>query len=294
MKSPFASRSVWFLTGSQDLYGEETLATVARQSRAISDRLATDLPVAVHWVPVLKDSDSILRTILAANADDSCIGSSRGCTPSRRPRCGFAGWTPLGKPLLHFHTQSNETLPWSTLDMDFMNLNQAAHGDREFGFVQTRLGLPRKTVVGHVNEASTRERIAAWARVATGWDSVRHLKLARFGDNMRGVAVTDGDKVEAELHFGTSVNTYAVNDLVDVVDAVPGRAVDELIVEYLDVYDVAPELRPGHDRHEALRYGARVEAGLAQFLTEGGFGAFTTNFEDSAACANSRASPCSG
>jgi L-arabinose isomerase len=172
------------------------------------------------------------------------------------------------------------TLPWAEIDMDFMNLNQAAHGDREFGYIQTRLGVARKTVAGHVSDPSVIARVAAWQRAATGHAAVRRLKLARFGDNMRNVAVTEGDKVEAQLRFGVSVNTYGVNDLVAVVDQITDAEVDDLVSEYADLYDLTAELAVGGERHESLRYGARVEAGLRAFLTDGGFGAFTTNFED--------------
>ena len=164
--------------------------------------------------------------------------------------------------------------------MDFMNLNQAAHGDREFGYIQTRLGVPRKTVAGHVSDPVAVARVAAWQRAATGAAAVRRLKLARFGDNMRDVAVTEGDKVEAQLRFGVSVNTYGVNDLVAVVDEVNDAEVDKLIEQYADSYEIVPELAVGGSRHESLRYAARIEAGLRAFLTDGGFGAFTTNFQD--------------
>jgi L-arabinose isomerase len=190
----------------------------------------------------------------------------------------ITGLDALRKPLLHLHTQHNESLPWRSIDMDFMNLNQAAHGDREFGFIQTRLGMARKTVAGHTGDPALQTRIDSWVRAATGVAHLRSLRLARFGDNMRDVAVTEGDKVEAELRFGVSVNTYGVNDLVDAVDAASEQAVDELVAEYADSYDLVPAL--SGERHESLRYAARIEAGLRRFLTDGGFGAFTTNFED--------------
>jgi len=192
----------------------------------------------------------------------------------------ISGLDALTKPLLHLHTQANEALPWSSIDMDFMNLNQAAHGDREFGYIQTRLGVPRKTVAGHVSSPRTTQKVGVWAHAAAGRQAMRTLRLARFGDNMRNVAVTEGDKVEAELKFGVSVNTYGVNDLAEVVDAVADTAITDLVKEYQDLYDVAEELRIGGDRHESLRYGARIELGLRTFLTDGDFGAFTTNFED--------------
>jgi L-arabinose isomerase len=192
----------------------------------------------------------------------------------------ITGLDALQSPLLHFHTQANVSLPWAEIDMDFMNLNQAAHGDREFGYIQTRLGVPRKTVAGHVSDPAVVDRIATWQRAAAGVAAVRKLKLARFGDNMRDVAVTEGDKVEAQLRFGVSVNTYGVNDLVAMVDEVTDAEVDALIEQYADAYEVLPELAADGDRHESLRYGARIEAGLRTFLTDGGFGAFTTNFQD--------------
>jgi L-arabinose isomerase len=192
----------------------------------------------------------------------------------------IAGLEALAKPLLHLHTQANVDLPWASIDMDFMNLNQAAHGDREFGYIQTRLGLARKTVAGHVSNPAVVERVAAWTRAAVGRAELSSLRLARFGDNMRDVAVTEGDKVEAQLRFGVSVNGYGVNDLVEVVDQITDADIGELVKAYEDLYDVVPELRAGGERHESLRYGARIELGLRTFLTEGGFGAFTTNFED--------------
>jgi L-arabinose isomerase len=182
--------------------------------------------------------------------------------------------------LLHLHTQLNEALPWASIDMDFMNLNQAAHGDREFGYIQTRIGVARKTVAGHASDPELVRRIDGWARAATGLAHLRTLRLARFGDNMRDVAVTEGDKVEAELRFGVSVNTYGVNDLVTSVDAVADGEVDLLVADYADAYRLAPELARGGERHESLRYAARIEAGLRRFLGDGGFGAFTTNFQD--------------
>ncbi|MEV7398524.1 L-arabinose isomerase [Aeromicrobium sp. NPDC092404] len=277
-----AEREIWFLTGSQGLYGEETLQQVADQSREVADALADhpDLTIRIVWKPVLTSSDAIRRTILEANADDACIGLIGWMHTFSPAKMWINGLDALRKPFLHLHTQAHRDIPWSTIDMDFMNLNQAAHGDREFGYIQTRLGVARKTVVGHVSNPEVGRRIGVWVRAAAGAAEMRSLKLARFGDNMRDVAVTEGDKVEAQLRFGVSVNTYGVNDLVEVVDAVDDSVVDKLVTEYQDLYDVAAELRVGASRHDSLRYGARVEAGMRQFLEEGGFGAFTTNFED--------------
>lgn len=275
-------REVWFLTGSQALYGPAALQQVADQSRAIAEQLsaAKEVPATVRWLPVLTDSAAIRRVLLEANSSDACVGLIAWMHTFSPAKMWINGLSSLAKPLLHLHTQANVSLPWSTLDMDFMNLNQAAHGDREFGYIQSRLGVPRTTIAGHVSDPDVRGRIGSWTRVALGLAAMRSLRLARFGDNMRGVAVTEGDKVEAERHFGTSVNTYGVNDLVEVVDAVDPAVVDGLVTEYLDRYDVTGSLRPGGDRHESLRYGARIEAGLRTFLERGDFGAFTTNFED--------------
>jgi L-arabinose isomerase len=280
--NPFEGREIWFLTGSQGLYGEDTLAQVAGQSQQVAAQLdgADGIPVRIVWQPVLTDSAGIKKIMVAANAAENCIGVIAWMHTFSPAKMWISGLEALQKPLLHLHTQAHEALPWGTIDMDFMNLNQAAHGDREFGYVQTRLGVARTTVAGHAGQPRTVQRIGQWTRAAIAVATMRSLRLARFGDNMRDVAVTEGDKVEAERHFGVSVNTYGVNDLVAVVDAVGDKAVDDLVAEYDEVYRLVPELRADGERRDALRYGARIEAGLRQFLTEGGFGAFTTNFED--------------
>jgi L-arabinose isomerase len=272
----------WFLTGSQGLYGPETLAQVEQQSRAVVDQLndADGLPIPVEWKPVLTDSGAIHKIIMAANADPDCIGLIAWMHTFSPAKMWITGLDALKTPFLHLHTQANVSLPWAEIDMDFMNLNQAAHGDREFGYIQTRLGVPRTTVAGHVSDPTVQARIAGWQRAARGVAAIRNLKLARFGDNMRNVAVTEGDKVEAELRFGVSVNTYGVNDLVERVDATSDAVVDDLLEQYTDAYQITPELQAGGDQHESLRYSAKIEAGLRSFLTDGGFGAFTTNFED--------------
>lgn len=271
--------TVWFVTGSQNLYGEDTLRQVAEQSQQVVARL-DGLPVTIEWKPVLKDSDAIRRLALDANADDRVIGVIAWMHTFSPAKMWIAGLDALRKPLLHLHTQANVELPWADIDFDFMNLNQAAHGDREFGYIQTRLGVARKTVVGHVSNPSVRQQIEDWQRAAAGWQAVRTLKLARFGDNMRYVAVTEGDKTEAELRFGVQVNTWGVNELAEAVAAASDSDVDALVQVYLDEYDVAPELHPGAERHQSLRDGAAIELGLRSFLEAGGFGAFTTSFED--------------
>ncbi len=282
MTKPYADREVWFFTGSQDLYGEDTLRQVAEQSQEIARTLdaASDVPVKVVWKPTLKDSGSIRRAALDANSDDRVIGIIAWMHTFSPAKMWIAGLDALRKPLLHLHTQANVDLPWASIDMDFMNLNQAAHGDREFGYIQSRLGVARKTVVGHVTNPAVTASVATWARAAAGWAAAHELRLARFGDNMRNVAVTEGDKTEAELRFGVSVNTWGVNDLVAVVDEVADTDVDTLVAEYEELYDVVPELRRGGERHDALRYGARQEIALETFLTGVGAKAFTTNFED--------------
>jgi len=273
---------IWFLTGSQGMYGEDTLRQVAEQSREVAALLGADgaIPAPVTWRPVLTDSAAIRRVMLEADADDDCVGVIAWMHTFSPAKMWIAGLDALRKPLLHLHTQANRALPWDSIDMDFMNLNQAAHGDREFGYVQTRLGVPRKTVFGHVSDPTVAARVGDWARAALAAAALRTMRLARFGDNMRDVAVTEGDKVEAELTFGVSVNGYGVNALAEAVDKADDTAVDSLVEQYADLYDVSAELLPGGERHDSLRYGARIEAGLRAFLTDGGFDAFTTNFED--------------
>jgi len=218
--------------------------------------------------------------VLEANADDAVIGLIAWMHTFSPAKMWIAGLDALQKPLLHLHTQANVELPWADIDFDFMNLNQAAHGDREFGYILTRLGIPRTTVAGHVSNPAVSSRVGTWMRAAAGHAATRSLKLARFGDNMRFVAVTEGDKTEAEHVFGVQVNTWGVNELADAVAAASSSDVDALVAEYEDLYDVAPELIRGGDRHGSLRDGAAIELGLRSFLEEGGFGAFTTSFED--------------
>jgi L-arabinose isomerase len=273
---------VWFLTGSQGLYGEETLRQVATQSQEVAAALGAspDIPVTVVWKPVLTGSDAIRRAVLDANADDRVIGLITWMHTFSPAKMWIAGLDALQKPLLHLHTQANVELPWAEIDFDFMNLNQAAHGDREFGYIETRLGISRTTVVGHVSNPAVTARVATWSRAAAGRAATRSMKLARFGDNMRYVAVTEGDKTEAEHVFGVQVNTWGVNELADAVEASSDADVDELVGRYLDEYDVVAELLPDGARHESLRYGARIELGLRSFLEAGDFSAFTTSFED--------------
>lgn len=277
-----ARKQIWFLTGSQHLYGEEVLQQVADQSRRISDVLAAAPEVVADVVikPLLVDSDAIRRVMLAANADDQCVGVITWMHTFSPAKMWIKGLDVLNKPLLHLHTQANVELPWATIDMDFMNLNQAAHGDREYAFIVTRMHKARTTVAGHVSDPRVVARVGRWSRAAVAADALRSMKVCRFGDNMRYVAVTEGDKVEAEISYGVEVNTWGVNDLVEAVQRVTAKQIDALIAEYLDRYDVAQELHPGKDRAESLRVGAAIELGLRSFVVEGGFGAFTTSFED--------------
>ena len=282
MENPYLGRKVWFFTGSQDLYGPDVLLQVEEQSRqVVADLNASDeLPFEIEWRPILKDRVAIHRAMVEANADESVVGVIAWMHTFSPAKMWIQGIDAIAKPLLHLHTQANEALPWDTIYMDFMNLNQAAHGDREFGYIVSRLGKQRKIVVGHATHDDVRHKIAVWARAATGWAELRALKLARFGDNMRNVAVTEGDKTEAEHKLGVSVNTWGVNDLVAAVEAVEESAVDALVATYEELYDVVPELRAGGERHESLRYAAREELAMRSFLEQVGALAFTDTFED--------------
>ena len=277
-----ADLQVWFVTGSQHLYGEATLREVAGNSQRIANGLdaAIDIPVRIVPKPVQTSHETILELMLEANADPRCVGIIAWMHTFSPAKMWIAGLAALQKPLLHLHTQYNRDLPWGEIDMDFMNLNQAAHGDREFGYIETRLRKTRKTVVGHWQDPEVHARIGAWARAAAGWREAQTLKVARFGDNMRDVAVTEGDKVEAELRLGFSVNGYGVGELTRRLAEVEDSAITALVRQYEDEYDVVPELRAGGARHASLRESAAVELALRGFLEEGGFGAFTDTFED--------------
>ncbi|WP_418277732.1 L-arabinose isomerase [Isoptericola jiangsuensis] len=282
MSKPYGDREIWFLTGSQDLYGPETLEQVAQQSQEVARVLdaSGDVPARIVWKPVLKDSGSIRRAMLDANGDDDVLGVITWMHTFSPAKMWIAGLDALRKPLLHLHTQADVELPWADIDMDFMNLNQAAHGDREYGYMLSRLGVSRTTVVGHVTNPAVQHRVGTWVRGAAGWAATHELTLVRFGDNMRNVGVTEGDKTEAELQFGVSVNTWGVNELVAAVDAVEESAIDTLVAQYEELYDVADELRAGAERHDSLRYAARQEIAMEAFLVDRGAKAFTTNFED--------------
>jgi L-arabinose isomerase len=273
---------VWFLTGSQHLYGRETLDQVAQHSEEIVRGLngAGTIPVKVIFKPVLTTSEEIHTICLQANAARNCIGVITWMHTFSPSRNWIAGLAALQKPLAHLHTQYNRDIPWSEIDMDFMNLNQSAHGDREFGFIMSRMRLNRKVVVGHWQDPEAQERLSVWARAAAAWHDAQGAKLSRFGDNMRSVAVTEGDKVEAQLRLGYAVHGYGVGDLAALVHQVGDAEIDALVNEYEAQYAVAPDLRRGGERHTSVREAARIEIGMRQFLTEGEFKAFTTTFED--------------
>jgi L-arabinose isomerase len=273
---------VWFVTGSQHLYGEETLKQVTDHAQLIAKSLndAVQIPVKIVWRPTVKTPEEIYRTCQEANTTPDCIGIIAWMHTFSPAKMWIGGLKILQKPLAHLHTQFNRDIPWGTIDMDFMNLNQSAHGDREFGFVATRMRLNRKVITGHWQDPDVLERINAWTRAAAGWHDWQGAKFIRFGDNMRQVAVTEGDKVEAELAFGYSVNTYGIGDLVEVINGITEAAVDRLVKEYDETYTVAESLRKGNGAHSSLRAAAKIELGLRTFLENGGFKGFTDTFED--------------
>ena len=273
---------VWFVTGSQHLYGPKTLETVAEHSREIAAALGASayMPVQVIFKPVLTTPDAIRELCLEANSSKSCIGLITWMHTFSPAKMWIAGLSLLKKPFLHLHTQYGREIPWSTIDMDFMNLNQSAHGDREFGFIGSRMRLNRKVVVGHWQDDETQKEIGVWIRAACAWADAQGAKIARFGDNMRDVAVTEGDKVQAQIQLGYDVYGYGVGDLVKSVNEASDAEVDKLVQIYLDEYDVAAEIQPGGAKNSSLRDGARIEIGLRNFLSAGDFKAFTTTFED--------------
>jgi L-arabinose isomerase len=279
---PLAKSEIWLVTGSQHLYGPGPLRQVAANSRAIARGLgaAKAIPLPVVFKPVLTTGDEIRAVCLEANNSPECAGLVLWMHTFSPARMWIGGLAVLRKPFAHLHTQFNRDLPWGGIDMDFMNLNQAAHGDREAGFLHARMRLPRKIVVGHWEDAEVQERLGSWMRVARAWQDLQGAKFARFGDNMRRVAVTEGDKVAAEIRFGFSVDGYGIGDLASEIRDVPDSAVTRLCSEYAGSYKVARDLRGGGARHGALREAARIELGLRAFLEKGGFKGFTTTFED--------------
>jgi L-arabinose isomerase len=278
----FKDCEVWFVTGSQHLYGDAALKQVAEHSKAIVQGLtgAGKLPAKVIFKPIVTTPDSIYALCLEANTTPSCVGLITWMHTFSPAKMWIAGLKALQKPMVHLHTQFTSQLPWSSIDMDFMNLNQSAHGDREFGFIGSRMRLNRKVIVGFWQDEDVLSQLRTWMRAACAWHDMQGAKVARFGDNMRDVAVTEGDKVAAQLQFGYSVYGYGVGDLVAAVDDVTEADVDKLVAEYDDQYSVQDHLRKGGEQRPALREAARIELGLTAFLEGGSFKAFTTTFED--------------
>jgi L-arabinose isomerase len=277
-----SSPTIWFVCGSQHLYGPGPLQQVAANAQTVADALAASarLPLKTEFKALLTTPDEITNVMLAANNDPACGGLILWMHTFSPSKMWIRGLNVLKKPFLHLHTQFNRDLPWGSIDMDFMNLNQAAHGDREAGFIHTRMRLRRKVVVGHWSDTEVQDRIGAWMRAVRGWHDWQGAKFVRFGDNMRQVAVTDGDKVSAEMKLGFAVNTHGVGDLVALVDGIADRDITALCADYEKTYAVAPALKKGGARHDELRYSARLELGLAAFLEQGGYKGFTDTFED--------------
>jgi L-arabinose isomerase len=277
-----AQNEVWFITGSQHLYGEETLAQVAHHAHIIAKELneSDEISVSIIFKPVVKTTEEIFQICQDANQAKHCVGIMTWMHTFSPAKMWINGLKILNKPLLHLHTQFNRDIPWNSIDMDFMNLNQSAHGDREFGFLTSRMRINRKVVVGYWKEKEVQQEIDGWCRAASGWHDWQGMKIARFGDNMRNVAVTEGDKVEAEMRFGFAVNTFPVGDLVQKINEVSDSQINNLIDEYESSYTLADSLKSGGTKRESLVEAARIEIGLERFLTEGGFKAFSNTFED--------------
>lgn len=273
---------VWFVTGSQFLYGPETLEQVAADSQVISAALdaSVHIPVRIVYKPVLTTPEAIRALCLEANSYPRCIGLITWMHTFSPAQMWIAGLSVLNKPFAHLHTQFNREIPWAEIDMDFMNLNQSAHGDREFGFIGSRMRLERKVVVGHWQERDVQHSLGVWVRAAAAWADWQGAKVARFGDNMRSVAVTEGDKVQAHMQLGYGVYGYGVGDLVQAVKDAEPAVVDRILTAYLEEYEVSPALQPGGTHYASLCEEARIEAGLRGFLEAGNFSAFTTTFED--------------
>ncbi len=276
------SLEVWFITGSQHLYGEEVLQQVAEHSQEIAAFFNKNnaIPVSVVFKPVLKTTEEIFSLCQEVNQANNCIGIITWMHTFSPAKMWIGGLKILQKPILHLHTQYNRDIPWAKIDMDFMNLNQSAHGDREFGFIMSRMRLERKVVVGHWQSESVTTQIGDWSRSAAAWHDWQGAKFVRFGDNMRFVAVTDGDKVEAELKFGYAVNTHGIGDLVKIINEVPAAAVTALVAEYQQTYNVAAALKEGGAQHLSLCEAAKIEIGLRTFLQAGNYKGFTDTFED--------------
>jgi L-arabinose isomerase len=273
---------IWFITGSQHLYGPAALQQVGSNAQIVVNALndAPAITPTIVFKPVVKTAAEAKALCLAANGESNCIGLITWCHTFSPSKMWINGLRLLRKPLLHFHTQFNRGIPWTTMDMDFMNLNQAAHGDREHGFIMSRMRLARTVVVGHWEDKSIQNRIGTWCRAAAAWADWQDARFVRIGDNMREVAVTEGDKVSAQMQFGFSVNTYGVGDLVGCVKSVTSGHIDELIRTYESEYKLMPALKKGGAKRESLIEAARIELGIKAFLEQGNFRGFTDTFED--------------
>lgn len=277
-----STKEIWFVTGSQHLYGEEALRQVAQNSSEIAKRLdeSSLIPIKIVYKELVKTPDEITDMCIAANSDKNCIGLIVWMHTFSPAKMWISGLTILSKPICHLHTQFNAEIPWSSIDMDFMNLNQSAHGDREFGFIMSRMRKKRKVVVGHWQSERVQRKLGVWCRVATGWHEMQHLKVARFGDNMREVAVTEGDKVQAQIRFGMSVNGFDSSDISKQIDQVSEKDLNDLLEIYESSYDLSASLKKDGDKRQSLVEAAKIELGLRSFLDKGGFNAFTDTFEN--------------
>ena len=273
---------VWFITGSQHLYGEGPLKQVADHAQAITKGLneAGEIPVQVVYKPVMTNADAIKRLCMAANESDNCAGLIMWMHTFSPARIWLAGLQTLKKPYVHLHTQYNRDIPWSEIDMDFMNLNQSAHGGREFGFMASRLRQNRKVIVGHWQDEEVIKKLSVWMRTTCAWQDMQGARIARFGDNMRNVAVTEGDKVAAQQQMGYDVAGFGVGELVSYVNDVQDKDVDRLLEEYKESYKLDSTVQEDKNRHNSLKEAARIEIGMKAFLEAGDFKGFTTNFED--------------
>ena len=278
----FQDYEVWFVTGSQHLYGDETLKQVADHSQQIVKELneRRNLPLQLIYKPIVKTPEEIAKVCKEANHSQKCVGLIAWMHTFSPAKMWVQGLKILSKPLLHLHTQFNRDIPWGTIDMDFMNLNQSAHGGREFGFMMSRMRKERKVIVGHWQQEDVQQQLSVWCRVATAWQDWQGGKIARIGDNMRQVAVTEGDKVEAQMRLGFEVNGYGIGDVVQYVNAISDEAVERLLQEYEDSYHLASELLKNGDKRSALQDAARIELGLRAFLEDGDLIGFTDTFED--------------
>jgi len=276
------NKEIWFVTGSQHLYGPETLKQVADNSKNIVDGLngSGKLPLTLVFKPVVTTPQEILALCREASNQENCIGIVAWMHTFSPSKMWISGLSVLSKPLCHLHTQFNAEIPWDSIDMDFMNLNQAAHGDREFGFMMSRMRKNRKVVVGHWKSDRVQQKLGIFARVALGVDELKHMKVARFGDNMREVAVTEGDKVAAQMRFGVAVNGYDSSDITDRMSNIGQNAIDNLVEEYEATYTLSASLQKNGDKRESLMEAAKIELALRSFMDEGGFKAFTDTFEN--------------